>query len=167
MHVRVCGGCADTRDCNLCVTLLLYTAGLLYKAERMLAVNASTSVLSIFTNVFWAPCLISLPQFTPPCSVADYVHRVGRTARIGQSGKALLFLLPHEVSQHCCSPAGTVTAHSCGRITSCFYSCSAKQHELSWGCLLKPIDTQDFTLPAYRMSSHTNMSGTEVAILPT
>eukprot|EP00117_Sycon_ciliatum_P030504 scpid34430/ scgid4741/ Probable ATP-dependent RNA helicase DDX31; DEAD box protein 31; Helicain len=35
-------------------------------------------------------------QYTPPCTVADYVHRIGRTARIGLSGKALLFLLPSE-----------------------------------------------------------------------
>jgi superfamily II DNA/RNA helicase len=32
-----------------------------------------------------------------PAELADYVHRVGRTARIGSGGKALLFLLPSEV----------------------------------------------------------------------
>lgn len=36
-------------------------------------------------------------QYTVPAELADYVHRVGRTARIGSSGKALLFLLPSEV----------------------------------------------------------------------
>ena len=37
-------------------------------------------------------------QFDPPCEVTDYVHRVGRTARIGEQGAALLFLLPAEAS---------------------------------------------------------------------
>lgn len=35
-------------------------------------------------------------QFSPPLSIADYVHRVGRTARGGRSGRALLFLSPEE-----------------------------------------------------------------------
>merc|ERR1712142_37527 len=35
-------------------------------------------------------------QFTPPISVADYVHRVGRTARIGAKGSSVIFLLPSE-----------------------------------------------------------------------
>ena len=35
-------------------------------------------------------------QFTPPVSVADYVHRVGRTARIGAKGSSVIFLLPSE-----------------------------------------------------------------------
>ncbi|PNF16318.1 hypothetical protein B7P43_G10839 [Cryptotermes secundus] len=36
-------------------------------------------------------------QFTAPSSAADYVHRVGRTARVGSAGAALLFLTPSEV----------------------------------------------------------------------
>ena len=35
-------------------------------------------------------------QYNPPTSKADYVHRVGRTARIGAKGSSLLFLLPSE-----------------------------------------------------------------------
>lgn len=37
-------------------------------------------------------------QFDPPTHDEDieYVHRVGRTARIGSSGDALLFVLPEE-----------------------------------------------------------------------
>ncbi|XP_061672151.1 probable ATP-dependent RNA helicase DDX31 isoform X2 [Syngnathoides biaculeatus] len=35
-------------------------------------------------------------QYTPPCSVAEYVHRVGRTARMGLGGSGLLFLTPAE-----------------------------------------------------------------------
>ena len=35
-------------------------------------------------------------QYTPPLSVTDYVHRVGRTARIGAKGSSVIFLLPSE-----------------------------------------------------------------------
>lgn len=36
-------------------------------------------------------------QFSSPHQIADYVHRVGRTARAGRSGSAVLFLAPNEV----------------------------------------------------------------------
>ena len=42
-------------------------------------------------NVTW------IVQYDPPGEVADYIHRVGRTARIGHTGNALLFMLPSEV----------------------------------------------------------------------
>lgn len=35
-------------------------------------------------------------QFDPPSSAEDFVHRCGRTARIGNEGNALLLLMPHE-----------------------------------------------------------------------
>ena len=35
-------------------------------------------------------------QYDPPCEVADYAHRAGRTARAGKAGHSLLFLLPSE-----------------------------------------------------------------------
>lgn len=37
-------------------------------------------------------------QFNPPTSAAEYVHRVGRTARIGAQGNGLLFLTPSETA---------------------------------------------------------------------
>ena len=37
-------------------------------------------------------------QYNPPTSNADYVHRVGRTARIGSKGSSLLFVLPSEAN---------------------------------------------------------------------
>ncbi|XP_013878253.1 probable ATP-dependent RNA helicase DDX31 [Austrofundulus limnaeus] len=37
-------------------------------------------------------------QYTPPTSAAEYVHRVGRTARIGGRGNGLLFLTPTETA---------------------------------------------------------------------
>ncbi|KAI0239199.1 putative ATP-dependent RNA helicase DDX31 [Lamellibrachia satsuma] len=36
-------------------------------------------------------------QYNTPGSATDYIHRVGRTARIGSRGHALLFLTPSEV----------------------------------------------------------------------
>ena len=35
-------------------------------------------------------------QYDCPGTVKDYVHRVGRTARAGKTGKSLLFLSAHE-----------------------------------------------------------------------
>ncbi|KAM7415496.1 hypothetical protein PAMA_017822 [Pampus argenteus] len=37
-------------------------------------------------------------QYTPPTAAAEYVHRVGRTARIGGQGSSLLFLTPAETA---------------------------------------------------------------------
>jgi len=37
-------------------------------------------------------------QYDPPCETTDYVHRIGRTARKGLVGSALLFLLPSEAN---------------------------------------------------------------------
>ena len=37
-------------------------------------------------------------QYDPPDRPEDYIHRVGRTARMGTSGRALIFLLPNELA---------------------------------------------------------------------
>jgi len=42
------------------------------------------------------PALDWIVQYDPPCETKDYVHRAGRSARAGQAGHALLFLLPSE-----------------------------------------------------------------------
>ena len=36
-------------------------------------------------------------QYNTPGSCVDYVHRVGRTARSGHKGKAIIFLEPCEI----------------------------------------------------------------------
>jgi len=36
-------------------------------------------------------------QYDPPDDPKEYIHRVGRTARAGNQGKALMFLLPEEL----------------------------------------------------------------------
>ena len=49
---------------------------------------------------FYVFILLLIPfllQYNTPGNPADYVHRVGRTARIGLKGQALLFLTPAEV----------------------------------------------------------------------
>jgi ATP-dependent RNA helicase DDX31/DBP7 len=43
------------------------------------------------------PAVSTIIQYDPAGDPAEYVHRVGRTARMGQHGEALLFLLPSEV----------------------------------------------------------------------
>jgi len=43
------------------------------------------------------PAVDWIVQFDPPDDPKEYIHRVGRTARAGLSGRALLFLLPTEI----------------------------------------------------------------------
>jgi ATP-dependent RNA helicase DDX31/DBP7 len=43
------------------------------------------------------PAVNYIIQYEPPSDIRDYIHRVGRTARIGQKGEAILFLLPSEI----------------------------------------------------------------------
>lgn len=42
------------------------------------------------------PAVTGIVQFDPPGEPAEYVHRVGRTARMGQQGESLIFLQPTE-----------------------------------------------------------------------
>lgn len=43
------------------------------------------------------PAVSTIIQYDPAGDPAEYVHRVGRTARMGQQGDALIFLLPSEL----------------------------------------------------------------------
>ena len=43
------------------------------------------------------PSVDWIVQYDPPSEVSEYVHRVGRTARSGRRGAALLFLIPSEL----------------------------------------------------------------------
>jgi ATP-dependent RNA helicase DDX31/DBP7 len=43
------------------------------------------------------PAVTHALQFDPPGETAEYVQRVGRTARMGRRGVALLFLAPSEI----------------------------------------------------------------------
>ncbi|RKP22289.1 P-loop containing nucleoside triphosphate hydrolase protein, partial [Syncephalis pseudoplumigaleata] len=44
------------------------------------------------------PGVDQIVQYDAPCDIRDYAHRVGRTARLGKEGDALLFLLPSEMA---------------------------------------------------------------------
>jgi len=64
-------------------------------------INASSGVL-ISTDVaargLDIPAVDWIVQFDPPDDPREYIHRVGRTARNGASGRALMFLLPTETN---------------------------------------------------------------------
>ncbi|KAG5356013.1 ATP-dependent RNA helicase DBP7 [Yarrowia sp. B02] len=80
-----------------------------YKLHGSLSQQARTATLAAFAKNSSASILLctdvasrglDLPKIThvieydPPFSIEDHLHRVGRTARAGQDGRALLFLLP-------------------------------------------------------------------------
>eukprot|EP00941_MAST-03F_sp_MAST-3F-sp1_P004369 g4369.t1 len=62
--------------------------------------NASAGVLfctDIAARGLNLPAVDWIVQYDPPTDMADYVHRVGRTARSGACGQSLLFVLPSEM----------------------------------------------------------------------
>ncbi|CAM6098811.1 unnamed protein product [Calypogeia fissa] len=58
------------------------------------AVLVCTDVASRGLDFKGVTCIV---QYDPPGDAAEYVHRVGRTARLGQAGEAILFLQPCEI----------------------------------------------------------------------
>lgn len=75
------------------------------QAERQAtyrAFGAAKSGVLICTDVaargLDLPTVDWIVQYDPPAETADYVHRVGRTARKGERGHSLLFLLPREAA---------------------------------------------------------------------
>ena len=62
--------------------------------------NAESGIL-LCTNVaargLDIPRVDWIVQYDPPDDPRDYIHRVGRTARAGNAGKSLMFLLPSEL----------------------------------------------------------------------
>ncbi|CAG8455572.1 10516_t:CDS:2 [Paraglomus brasilianum] len=43
------------------------------------------------------PYIEKIIQYDPPLDLLDYIHRVGRTARLGKNGESIIFLLPSEI----------------------------------------------------------------------
>ncbi|KAJ2814281.1 ATP-dependent RNA helicase dbp7, partial [Coemansia furcata] len=71
------------------------------RTETFSAFSKSRHASILFTTDVAArgldlPNVTSIIQFDPPSDVASYLHRVGRTARLGRVGEAILFLLPSE-----------------------------------------------------------------------
>lgn len=88
---------------------LLHPKLLLHKLHGSLAQPIRTAALASFTNTKQPSILfctdvaargLDLPnvdlvvQFDPPFSKDDHLHRIGRTARAGREGRAIMFLLP-------------------------------------------------------------------------
>jgi ATP-dependent RNA helicase DDX18/HAS1 len=64
-------------------------------------VNATAGVLlctDVAARGLDVPSVDWIVQYDPPDEPREYIHRVGRTARAGKRGRALLFLLPSEVN---------------------------------------------------------------------
>eukprot|EP01138_Halocafeteria_seosinensis_P004960 gb/GECG01005072.1/.p1 GENE.gb/GECG01005072.1/~~gb/GECG01005072.1/.p1 ORF type:complete len:846 (+),score=125.55 gb/GECG01005072.1/:1-2538(+) len=92
--------CAETED-DLSPLLRLH--GDMDQNERTDTYNSffsATKGLMIATDVaargLDLPTVTWIVQLDPPTETSEYIHRVGRTARKGESGNALLFLAPHE-----------------------------------------------------------------------
>ena len=87
----------------------------LHKLHGSLAQNIRSATLKAFTESLEPAVLIctdvasrglDLPnvdyviEYDPPFSADDHLHRVGRTARAGKDGRALIFLLPGEEEEY-------------------------------------------------------------------
>lgn len=88
---------------------------ILHKLHGSLAQNIRTATLKAFTQST-DPCVLictdvasrglDLPnvdyviEYDPPFSADDHLHRVGRTARAGREGRALIFLMPGEEEEY-------------------------------------------------------------------
>ncbi|KAJ2548178.1 ATP-dependent RNA helicase dbp7 [Coemansia sp. RSA 1933] len=71
------------------------------RTETFAEFSKMTTAAILFTTDVAArgldlPNVTSIIQFDPPSDVASYLHRVGRTARLGRVGEAVIFLLPSE-----------------------------------------------------------------------
>lgn len=88
---------------------------ILHKLHGSLAQNIRTATLKAFAQST-DPCVLictdvasrglDLPnvdyviEYDPPFSADDHLHRVGRTARAGREGRALIFLMPGEEEEY-------------------------------------------------------------------
>lgn len=67
-----------------------------HHADESITTTAATTISSITTTI--TPLLSALvSRNTAAAPARRYVHRVGRSARMGASGEAVMLLLPHEV----------------------------------------------------------------------
>eukprot|EP01053_Blabericola_migrator_P004743 Blabericola_migrator_1__4742@NODE_249_length_10888_cov_100_919231_g210_i0_p2_GENE_NODE_249_length_10888_cov_100_919231_g210_i0NODE_249_length_10888_cov_100_919231_g210_i0_p2_ORF_typecomplete_len785_score177_43DEAD/PF00270_29/1_5e36Helicase_C/PF00271_31/2_3e02Helicase_C/PF00271_31/23Helicase_C/PF00271_31/3_3e22ERCC3_RAD25_C/PF16203_5/5_4e03ERCC3_RAD25_C/PF16203_5/2_6e02ERCC3_RAD25_C/PF16203_5/15ERCC3_RAD25_C/PF16203_5/1_6e06ResIII/PF04851_15/4e08ResIII/PF04851_15/2_2e03ResIII/PF04851_15/3_7e03SNF len=64
-----------------------------FSTTKEAAVLFTTDVSARGLNL---PALDLVIQVDPPAEVCDYIHRIGRTARMGAPGSSVIFLLEHE-----------------------------------------------------------------------
>ena len=87
----------------------------LHKLHGSLAQNVRSATLKAFTECTEAAVLICTDvasrgldvanvdyviEYDPPFSADDHLHRVGRTARAGKEGRALIFLMPGDEEEY-------------------------------------------------------------------
>lgn len=58
--------------------------------------NKIISIQDVAARGLDVPKVDLVIQYTPPQLLSDFVHRVGRTARAGREGRAILILSSHE-----------------------------------------------------------------------
>ena len=101
--------CATTQRVALLLRALGFAAvplhGQLSQAKRLAALHkfkAGERSILIATDVasrgLDIPSVDLVINYELPANSKDYIHRVGRTARAGGAGRALLFLLPEELA---------------------------------------------------------------------
>ncbi|RCK65524.1 ATP-dependent RNA helicase DBP7 [Candida viswanathii] len=101
----------ETDDSNGVVAPLLGSNTVIYKLHGSLLQQARTSTLqsfikdnSSYTKILFCtdvasrgldlPNIANVIEFDPPFTIDDHLHRIGRSARLGNQGNATLFLLP-------------------------------------------------------------------------
>ena len=67
-------------------------------ALHILLFKTRNSFQDVASRGLHLPHVDWIVQYAAAGSEVEYIHRVGRTARAGSKGHAVLFLLPHEVS---------------------------------------------------------------------
>jgi len=66
-------------------------------ADFSKASNAVLLASDVVARGIDLPCLNWIIQYDPPRQIEEYLHRVGRAARMGRAGDSCLFLQPHEM----------------------------------------------------------------------
>lgn len=86
-----------------CLNILALHGRMHTKRQKLFTqFSSSTSAVLMCTDVMARgvdfPAVDWVIQFDPPSSAKAFVHRCGRTARMGQYGRALVMLLPLEIT---------------------------------------------------------------------
>ncbi|EFN51763.1 hypothetical protein CHLNCDRAFT_59105 [Chlorella variabilis] len=86
----------------LCISALHGKMKQAVRATTLAAFAAAPAGVLLCTDVaargLDIPDVQWIVQFDPPQDPSAFVHRVGRTARMGRSGNAVVYLFPHETS---------------------------------------------------------------------